>query len=130
MNYSISTPALLFSAISLFMLAFTNRFHNVATLIRSSIAAYREKRDENLLRQIRTFKLRLKLIKYTQAFGVLSFLCCAISMIFMMFRNESASQAMFVASLFSLVISLVMALAEILQSISALDIELERLDAD
>lgn len=130
MSYSISTPALLFSAISLFMLAFTNRFHNVATLIRSSIAAYRETRDENLLRQIHTFKLRLRLIKYTQAFGVVSFLCCAASMILMMFGSEGASRAVFVVSLFSLVISLVLALLEILQSISALNIELERLDAE
>jgi hypothetical protein len=128
MGFTLSTPALLFSAISIFTLAFTNRFHNVATLIRQFIASYQEKPDDYKIRQIRTFRLRLKIIKYSQAFGVLSFLLCAVSMIFVMFNHIVVSEAIFIISLISMVIALVLALFEILKSISALNIELERID--
>jgi hypothetical protein len=80
MEFNISTPALLFSAISLLMLAYTNRFLALASLIRQHIQLYEEKKEENTLKQIQNFKIRLKVIKYTQIFGVISFSLCVISM--------------------------------------------------
>jgi len=127
MEFTITTPTLLFSAISLFILAFTNRFHNIAMLTRQFISAYQEKPDDYELRQISQFKYRLKLIKYTQALGIVSYLLCAISMVLIMFRSVVISEVLFVISLFVLILSLMVALLEILTSVSALDIELEKI---
>lgn len=127
MDFSITTPTLLFSAISLFILAFTNRFHSIAMLIRQFISAYQEKPDDYELRQINQFKYRLKLIKYTQALGIVSYLFCATSMVLIMFRHVAISEILFVVSLFVLIFSLLVALLEILTSVSALDIELEKI---
>ena len=80
MDFNLSTPALLFSAISLLMLAYTNRFLAIANLTRESVKAYQENKSSNTLKQIRHFKIRLRLIKLTQVFGVVSFLICTVSM--------------------------------------------------
>jgi len=130
MEFSISTPALLFSAISLFMLSFTNRFHTVASLIRTFIASYNENPDSLKLRQIRSFKYRLKLIQFTQGFGVFSFLLCAISMALFMLKFTTESELIFLGSLLSLISSLVFALLEITNSIAALKIELEKINCE
>ncbi len=66
MEISINTPALLFSAITLMLLAYTNRFLAIANLIRQAIALYEEKGDEHIYLQIKNFEKRLTLIKYTQ----------------------------------------------------------------
>ena len=60
---SLTTPALLFSAISLIMLAYTNRFLAYAAVIRNLHAVYLDKKDESLLRQIKNLKLRLTLTR-------------------------------------------------------------------
>ncbi len=46
MELELSTPALLFSAITLMMLAFTNRFLAIANLIRGLHERHRENPDE------------------------------------------------------------------------------------
>ena len=70
MEFNISTPALLFSAISLLMLAYTNRFLALAALIRQFIRQFEEKQETHILKQIQNFKKRLKIIKHTQLFGI------------------------------------------------------------
>jgi hypothetical protein len=127
-SINISTPALLFSGISLFILAFTNRFHTVAQLIRQFIASYQEEPDQSKLRQIKNFKIRLTLIKYTQVFAVISFLCCSINMLFILLDVLLVSEILFLGSLLLIVMSLICALIEILKSITALKIELEKID--
>ena len=87
MDIQISTPALLFSAISLLILAYTNRFLALASLIRQYAALYRENREDRVLKQIQNFDTRLKVIKMTQIFGVISFLFCVLSM-FLIFINR------------------------------------------
>lgn len=128
MEFNISTPALLFSAISLLMLAFTNRFLAVANRVRQFISVYQEKPDENILKQITNFKIRLKLIKYTQIFGVLSFLFCVICMFFILLLHLMIAKVIFAISLILLMISLLFSLSEIFISIDALKVELDRLD--
>ena len=71
---TLATPALLFSAISLLMLAFTNRFLALASLVRGLHAAYKEKPDEVLYGQIRNLRTRLDLIRWMQVFGIASLL--------------------------------------------------------
>jgi hypothetical protein len=127
MEFNISTPALLFSAISLLMLAYTNRFLALASLIRQHIQLYEEKKEENTLKQIQNFKIRLKVIKYTQIFGVISFSLCVISMFLIFVSKIIPAEIVFALSLVSLFISLLLSLQEILLSIGALNIEMNRL---
>jgi hypothetical protein len=127
MEFNITTPALLFSAITLLMLAYTNRFLAIASLVRQFTALYIEKHDENIYRQIRNFRIRLDLIKFTQLFGVLSFLLCVVCMLLVFLGHIIGAEIIFVASLVSLMTSLVLSLWEIFISIGALNLELEKL---
>ncbi len=126
MDFNITTPALLFSAISLWMLAFTNRFLAVANLVRQFTALYVETRDEGIYRQLNNFRIRLALIKYTQFFGVLSFLFCVVCMFLIFSGLILAAEAVFGASLVALMVSLGLSLAEVFLSIDALKLEVEK----
>ena len=77
---SLTTPALLFSAISLIMLAYTNRFLAYAAVIRNLHGQYLERKEASLLRQIKNLKLRLNLTRWMQIFGISSLLCCVLTM--------------------------------------------------
>ena len=127
MEFSISTPALLFSAISLLILAYTNKFLALASLIRQMIEQYEKHNDINILKQINNFQLRLRFIKYTQAFGVISFLFCIISMFLILVSKQIFAEISFGISLVTIFISLFLSLQEIFLSIGALNIELNRI---
>jgi len=127
MNFSMNTPAILFSAISLFMLAFTNRFLALSNLIRSQIAAYISENDDNLLSQIKNLLHRLQILKYSQIFSVLSFLLCVISMFVIFIGNSNSAEILFAISLVTLFISLLLSLYEILLSFGALKLEISKI---
>jgi hypothetical protein len=127
MEFTLTTPTLLFSAISLLMLAYTNRFLAIAALVRQFVKLYEENPEEKILKQITHFKIRLKLIKYTQIFGVLSFLFCVICMLLVMLRHLVSAEILFAVSLVVLMTSLIMSLIEVSISINALNIELDRI---
>jgi len=75
LEISINTPALLFPAITLLMLAYTNRFLSLAALVRKLHDEYnRGEKEAHLLRQIKNIRSRLNLIRYMQSFGIFSFL--------------------------------------------------------
>jgi hypothetical protein len=125
MELQLSTPALLFSAITLLILAFTNRFLAIATLIRGLHKNHRKSPDKEIIvEQIHNLRRRLTLIKNMQLFGVFSFLLCVVCM-YLLFRGltESANWV-FVASMLSLLISLGISLVEIQISTKALNLEL------
>jgi hypothetical protein len=125
MELSITTPALLFPAISLMMLAYTNRFLALASLIRNLHAQYKkEPAEKHLVQQIRNLRARIRLIRSMQGFGVLSFLFCIICMFSIFNRWEMVSYIIFAASLLSFGVSLVLSLTEIILSMRALEVEL------
>lgn len=125
MELQLSTPALLFSAITLLMLAFTNRFLAIATLIRGLHKNHRKSPDEEIIvAQIHNLRRRLTLIKNMQLFGVFSFLLCIICMYLLFLGITEAANWVFVASMLSLLISLVISLVEIHISTKALNLEL------
>lgn len=128
MEFTISTPAILFSAISLLMLAYTNRFLALAALVRQFIQKFAEEKDKHLLKQIHNFKRRLMIIKYTQFFGVVSFLLCVISMFSIFMKMILAAEILFALSLIALFISLLLSLQEVLLSIGALNIEMKKIE--
>ena len=86
---SLTTPALLFSAISLIMLAYTNRFLAYAAVIRNLHGQYLERKEASLLRQIKNLKLRLNLTRWMQIFGISSLLCLCVNHVFNLCRKYS-----------------------------------------
>lgn len=132
MQISINTPALLFPAITLLMLAYTNRFLALATLIRNLHAKYTQgtERRHIIREQIKNLKRRLTLIKQMQASGVLSFFCCVLCMLFFYLQHEVWAYTIFGLSLVLLLLSLVLSLSEIYLSTKALEIEIKDMEED
>lgn len=125
---NLTTPALLFPAISLLLLAYTNRFLVLAQLIRQLHAQHREDAPDVVVRQIANLRKRITLIRRMQASGVLSFILCALSMFCVFIHLDFVSQLVFGASIFLLLLSLVFSLYEITISTDAIEIELEDLE--
>jgi cellobiose-specific phosphotransferase system component IIC len=125
LEININTPALLFPAITLLMLAYTNRFLSLATLIRKLHDEYmRGEKEKHVLNQIKNLRARLNLIRYMQSFGVISFLCCVLCM-YTIFRGwMTAAHFIFATSLICLLISIILSLIEIQKSTKALELEL------
>ncbi|CAN5376963.1 DUF2721 domain-containing protein [soil metagenome] len=130
MQISINTPALLFPAITLLMLAYTNRFLALASLIRKLHTEYKLlDKDKYLVKaQIVNLHRRLTLIKQMQASGILSFFLCVLSMLFIYLEHEGGAYAIFALSLLFLLLSLALSLNEIFISTRALEIELKDME--
>ena len=128
MEITLTTPALLFPAISLLLLAYTNRFLTLATLIRSLHGKYKEKPDENIWGQIKNLRLRVKLIRNMQALGVLSLLLCVVCMFVIFTGNLKLAEFIFGVSLILLILSLAVSAWEIQISVKALNIQLSDLE--
>lgn len=110
---TLTTPALLFSAISLIMLAYTNRFLAYATVIRDLHDKYLEKQDDSLLRQIKNLKQRLNLTRYMQIFGITSLLFCVLTMFLIYIGYQIVAVWSFGIGLILLLLSLVLLIREI-----------------
>src|SRR5436190_21867748 len=107
MEISLNTPALLFPAISLLMLAYTNRFLALANLIRNLHGKYENHANkEGVYLQIRNLRLRLRLIRLMQWFGILSLFLCVLCMFFIYEQIGSWANIIFAGSLVSMMISL------------------------
>jgi hypothetical protein len=125
---SINTPALLFPAITLLMLAYTNRFLALANLVRRLHEQYTKEESQNIRRQIASLHVRIRLIRNMQALGVLSFLLCVVTMYLIFTGNNQAAYMLFAASLISLLLSLIFSLIEIWKSTNAIDLELSDME--
>jgi hypothetical protein len=117
---TLTTPALLFSAISLIMLAYTNRFLAYAAVIRKLHDIYLEKKQNSLLRQIKNLKLRLHLTRWMQIFGISSLLFCVLTMFLIYVNLQMIAIYMFGSALILLIISLALLIKEIQISAQAL----------
>jgi hypothetical protein len=122
---SINTPALLFPAITLLMLAYTNRFLAIANRIRSLHENYTKLEVKHIaIRQIKSLRARLNLIRYMQGLGAFSFFCCVLCMYFIYRNWMHAANIIFATSMITLLASIVMSFIEIQQSTKALELEL------
>ncbi|HPH37656.1 MAG TPA: DUF2721 domain-containing protein [Sediminibacterium sp.] len=129
MDISINTPALLFPAISLIMLAYTNRFLALATRVRSLHNEYNKTENNKVVHgQIKNLRFRIKLIKQMQALGVMAFLSCIICMYFIYIEWMIMSHWVFAFSLLSFSCSLALSLWEIQLSTKALELELSDME--
>ncbi|HRW92769.1 MAG TPA: DUF2721 domain-containing protein [Thermotogota bacterium] len=127
MDFTLTTPALLFPAISLLLLAYTNRFTVLAGLLRELDGRYRQDPEEHIFLQIRNLQKRIGIIRSMQIYGVLSFLGCVLSM-FLLFQGQVlAGEWVFSGALFLLLVSLGLSLLEAHISVKALNLQLQDL---
>ncbi|MBC2845371.1 DUF2721 domain-containing protein [Winogradskyella flava] len=117
---TLTTPALLFSAISLIMLAYTNRFLAYAAVIRNLSEKYRERPQDSLIRQIDNLKLRLNLTRWMQIFGISSLLLCVLTMFLIYINQHVVAVWIFGTALILLILSLAFLIREIQISAQAL----------
>ncbi len=127
MELSIQTPALLFSATSLILLAYTNRFLTIAGIVRGLKISYEQNRTRSILLEIKNLNLRLTLIRHMQMYGVLSLFFSVFAMMLLFFGIESWGAYTFGLSLLLLLASLGVSFWEISISVKALRIHLSDL---
>ena len=129
MELTLTTPAVLFGSISLILLAYTNRFLSIASIIRQLKKNQNEyKNKANLSGQILNLRRRLKLIRNMQLTAVLAFFFCVLSMALLYLGFAMEGGASFFISITGLLISLAISIREIWISTRALDIELSDMD--
>jgi Zn-dependent protease with chaperone function len=129
LEISLTTPALLFPAISLLLLAYTNRFLAIASIIRQLHAKYLQNKDGGLIEgQLKNLRTRLILIRVMQFFGVFSLFLCVLAMFFIYADFVKSGSLIFGVSLISLLISLFISLREIQLSTRALELELSDME--
>lgn len=126
----VSTPALLFPAISLLFLSFTNRFLHLASLIRKLHSDWLEKGDSTLRAQIENLRRRLVLIRAMQLLGALSLLLCVIAMISVVVGNNILAIGTFSVALFLMACSLTCLVWEVWISGGALRILLNAMEGN
>ncbi|MBK1727456.1 DUF2721 domain-containing protein [Halorhodospira neutriphila] len=124
---TLSSPALLFPAISLLLLAYTNRFLALASLIRDLEPKYRGSHDRSLGAQIDNLRRRVLLIRNMQIAGVASLFFCVLCMLVLFIGAPLAGKVLFTASLLLMLLSLALSLRELQISVGALSLQLQDL---
>ena len=127
MTLTIETPALLFSATSLILLAYTNRFLTIASIVRSLKKNYDNEANKSILLEIQNLNLRITLIRYMQLFGVLCLFLSVFSMMLLFFELKLVAIYFFGFSMLALLISLGISFWEISISVNALRVHLSDL---
>lgn len=123
MDITLTTPAVLFPAISLLLLAYTNRFIALAQIIRN----FDDKQElDSTRQQIENLRKRIVLIKRMQEIGVISFFLCVLSMLALYAGYTPVGSWIFAASLVFLLWSLMLSVREIRISVEALDVYLSK----
>ena len=122
------TPSFLFSAVSLILLAYTNRFLSYAQLVRTLKDRYMEDHSALTLAQIGNLRKRLYLTRNMQMLGVASLLLCVVTMFLIFVGLQVISAYVFGLALVLLIISLTLSVMEILISAKSLEIYLSNME--
>lgn len=125
---TLTTPALLFSAISLIMLAYTNRFLAYAAVVRNLHDMYKKDQNQVLIRQIKNLRQRLYLTRAMQIFGISSLLLCVTTMFLIYIEQHVVAIWVFGMALLLLIVSLALLIKEIQISVEALEHHLSDLE--
>ena len=128
MLLQMTTPALIFPAISLIMLAYTNRFVVIANLIRELYTLHTNNPSDITFAQLVNLRKRMRIIRNMQVFGGLSFFFSVLSLLLILLEQSQFAQTMFAFSVVLLLISLVLLLMELQISVNALNIQLKDFD--
>ena len=125
----LTTPSLLFSAISLILLAYTNRFLSYASVVRALKEKHQQTHDPKDIAQIANLRKRLYLTRSMQILGILSLLLCVIAMFFIYVSWQVFAAWIFGIALLLLAASLCVCIWEINISVKALEIHLEAISS-
>jgi len=125
---SLTTPALLFSAVSLILLAYTNRFLAYAQIVRNLYAEYNKNKNYVLIDQIKNLRKRLNLIRWMQILGVVSLFLSMGSMLFLYIGFYTLGAYAFGFGLLSMIGSLAISVWEIQISVVALNLHLKGME--
>ena len=123
--FDLTTPSLLFSAISLILLAYTNRFLSYASVVRALKEKHPQTHDPKDIAPIANLRKRLYLTRSMQILGILSLLLCVIAMFFIYVSWQIFAAWIFGIALLLLAASLCVCIWEINISVKALEIHLE-----
>mgnify|MGYP005934732349 FL=1 len=126
MRIEMTTPALLFTAISLLISAYTSRFLTLAGLLRQLDLQYKKDKDEIVLMQIKNLRKRINIIRWMQTLGVFSFFLCVLTMFVLYINKQFLGEVIFAISLLSLMSSLLLSLYEVNISVKAITLQLDR----
>ena len=129
MDINLTTPAVLFPAVSLLLLAYTNRFLALASVIRKLHADNKAAPSQHYVDQIENLRWRIRLVRNMQFCGVLSLLFCTVCMFFLFCGLITASEIVFSIGLMVMMISLIISLIEIQSSVRALDLHLRDMES-
>jgi hypothetical protein len=129
-DFTLTTPALLFSAISLILLAYTNRFMAYAQLIRTLYEKFKTNPNDILYGQISNLRKRLYLSKFMQILGVASLFLCVVTMFLIFIGNQILATWIFGIALVLLICSLGVSIYEIQISVKALDLHLSDMETN
>ena len=122
------TPTFLFSAVSLILLAYTNRFLAYTSLVRNLKVKYMENKSSVTKAEIENLKKRLKLTRLMQLYGVASLLLCVATMFLIYIGLQTVSAAIFAVALLFLITSLALSVWEI--NISSKSIQIHLIDME
>lgn len=125
---TLTTPALLFSAVSLILLAYTNRFIAYTQVIRNLYDKFKQDPDLVLKAQINNLRKRLYITRTMQILGVLSLFFCVASMFLIYIHYSTAGVWTFGIGLVLLILSLAFSVWEIQISIKALELHLNDME--
>lgn len=125
---TLTTPALLFSAVSLITLAYTNRFLAYAQVVRTLHTTFKENPNKVLLGQIQNLRKRLHLTQMMQVLGISSLLLCVICMFLIYVHFMIWAEVLFGIALVLLILSLAISIREIQISVKALDLHLSDME--
>ncbi|MDL2223848.1 DUF2721 domain-containing protein [Bacteroidales bacterium OttesenSCG-928-M06] len=124
------TPTFLFSAVSLILLAYTNRFLSYAQLVRTLKDKYMEERSGLTKAQILNLRKRLTLTRNMQVFGAGSLLLCALTMFLIYIDLQVISVVVFGIALILFIVSLALSVWELMLSTKSLKIYLSDMDEE
>ncbi len=130
MEITFTTPALLFPALSLLLLAYTNRFLALAALTRELHSQYRTTHEQHLKDQLASLQYRITIIKHTQAYGVASFFGGVLCTFLLFAGLAEFAKWVFGGSLILMLVSLTLSLREVMVSIDTLKIALQDVDGE
>jgi hypothetical protein len=121
-----AVPALIFPAISLLFLAYTNRFLGLTAVARKMLAAHLAEAQPHWEVQLINIRRRLHLIRQMQMMGLGSIILAALSMGALVNAFERLGQGLFVCSLVCFIGSMGICVHEIKLSIDAIEVEFKR----
>ena len=128
MEFTITTPTILFPAVTVMLLVYTNRFISISNLIRDLKKQYDTEPSENIILQLNSLRRRVILMRNMQWLAVLTLFLSVISIFFIFENRQFEAKYIFIVGMISLIASLFLSLREIHLSIQALDIEMKSVE--